>query len=67
MSFNKALAKVLSLAGREALGDKDHHAGLLRAIRELQLAVETPLETTSRLNFQVSGMMTVLALKLTHI
>jgi hypothetical protein len=63
MSFNKALAKVLSLAGREALGDKDHHAGLLRAIRELQLAAETPLETTSRLNFQVSGMMTALALK----
>ncbi|OOQ90245.1 O-methyltransferase [Penicillium brasilianum] len=53
MSFNKALAKVLSLAGREALGDKDHHAGLLRAIRELQLAAETPLETTSRLNFQI--------------
>lgn len=67
LTFNEALAKVLTHASNEALGDKDAHADLLRAIRELQIAAETPLETTSRLNFQVSGMMTALALRLAHI
>lgn len=53
MSVSEALAKVQTLAAAEAAGNKDVHAELLRSIRELQLAAETPLETTSRLNFQV--------------
>jgi hypothetical protein len=54
MTLSAALEKVQALAVQEAAGNKDSHADLLRAIRELQLAVETPLETTSRLNFQVN-------------
>ncbi|KAJ5173354.1 hypothetical protein N7492_005947 [Penicillium capsulatum] len=52
MSLAGALAKVNTLAAEEAAGNQDVHGDLLRAIRELQLATETPLETTSRLNFQ---------------
>lgn len=54
MSVSEALARVQKLAAAEEAGDKDAHAGLLEAIRELQLAAETPLETTSRFNFQAS-------------
>jgi hypothetical protein len=54
MSVSEALAQVQKLAAAEEAGDKDAHASLLKAIRELQLAAETPLETTSRFNFQVS-------------
>lgn len=61
MSLSEVLARVQTLAAKEAAGDKDSHADLLRAIRELQLAAEAPLETTSRLNFQVSRRMTALA------
>ncbi|KAJ5643409.1 uncharacterized protein N7484_005916 [Penicillium longicatenatum] len=53
MPVSEALAKVQNLISEEASGNKDAHADLLRAIRELQLAVETPLETTSRVNFQM--------------
>ncbi|KAJ5093722.1 hypothetical protein N7456_009583 [Penicillium angulare] len=53
MSVSKALAKVQRLAVEESSGNKDAHAELLKAIHELQLAAETPLETTSRLNFQI--------------
>ncbi|KAJ5645199.1 hypothetical protein N7507_011210 [Penicillium longicatenatum] len=53
MSVSEALAKVQNLISEEASGNKDAHADLLKAIRELQLAVETPLETTSRVNFQM--------------
>lgn len=53
MSVSEALAKVQTLAADEAAGNKEAHAELLRSIRELQLAAETSLETTSRLNFQV--------------
>ena len=53
MSVSEAIAKVQRLALEES-GNKDAHADLLKAIRELQLAAETPLETTSRLNFQVN-------------
>lgn len=53
MAVSKELAKVQALAAADAAGDKNAHGKLLKAIRELQLAVETPLETTSRLNFQV--------------
>lgn len=54
MTLSEALAKVQTLAAQEVAGNKDSHADLLSAIRELQLAAETPLETTSRLNFQVN-------------
>lgn len=54
MSVSGALSKVQKLVSLEASGNKDAHADLLKAIRELQLAAETPLETTSRVNFQVS-------------
>ncbi|KAJ5720455.1 O-methyltransferase [Penicillium malachiteum] len=53
MSVSEAIAKVQRLAAEES-GNKDSHADLLRAIRELQLAAETPLETTSRMNFQIT-------------
>lgn len=53
MSVSEALSKVQKLVYEEASGNKDAHAELLKAIRELQLAAETPLETTTRVNFQV--------------
>lgn len=53
MSLSEKLAQVQKLVAAEEAGDKDAHANLLREIRELQLAAETPLETTSRLNFQI--------------
>lgn len=53
MTVSEALAQVQKLAAAEEAGDKDAHANLLKAIRELQLAAETPLETTSRFNFQI--------------
>lgn len=48
------LPKLQKLAGADAAGDAKAHDELLKSIRALQLAAETPLETTSRLNFQVS-------------
>ncbi|KAJ5759510.1 S-adenosyl-L-methionine-dependent methyltransferase [Penicillium odoratum] len=53
MSVSDALSKVQKLVSEESAGNNNTHAALLKAIRELQLAVETPLETTSRLNFQI--------------
>lgn len=47
------LRKLEKLAAEEAAGDAKAHGELLKGIGTLQLAVETPLETTSRLNFQV--------------
>lgn len=67
MSFSEVLAKIQILAAQEAAGNKDSHADLLRAIRELQLAAETPLETTSRLNFQVCYEILVLCLEYAHV
>jgi hypothetical protein len=64
MTLSEALSKVQTLAAQEAAGNKDSHADLLRAIRDLQLAAETPLETTSRLNFQVNWTMAALTLNL---
>lgn len=55
MSVSEALAKVNTLAALEAQGNENFHHDVLQAIRELQLAVETPIETTSRFNFQVSN------------
>ena len=47
------LAKAQKLAAADAAGDEKAHGELLKGIRTLLLAAETPLETTSRLNFQV--------------
>ena len=53
MAVSRELAEVQRLVAAEAAGDTNSHGELLRAIRALQLAVETPVETTSRFNFQV--------------
>lgn len=47
------IAKVPRLADAEASGDVNAHGPLLAAIRQLQLTAEKPVETTSRVNFQV--------------
>jgi hypothetical protein len=53
MTVFEEITKVQKLAAAEAAGDEKAHGELLKAIRALQLAAETPIETTSRLNFQV--------------
>ncbi|OGM48243.1 O-methyltransferase [Aspergillus bombycis] len=53
MAVSRELAEVQRLVAAEAAGDKNAHGELLGAIRALQLAVETPVETTSRFNFQI--------------
>ena len=53
MTVLEELACVQRLAEAEAAGDQKAHPELLKAIRRLQLTAETPIETTSRLNFQV--------------
>ena len=47
------LRRLEKLAAKDAAGDARAHGELLKGIGTLQLAAETPLETTSRLNFQV--------------
>ncbi len=47
------LRRLEELAAADASGDAKAHGELLRGISVLQLAAETPLETTFRLNFQV--------------
>ncbi|PLB49692.1 putative O-methyltransferase [Aspergillus steynii IBT 23096] len=47
------IANVKKLAEAEASGDQNAHGPLLAAIRSLQLTAETPVETTSRVNFQI--------------
>ena len=47
------LRRLEQLAAEDAAGNAKAHSELLKGIRTLQLAAETPLETTSRLNFQV--------------
>lgn len=53
MNIEDRIESLRLLAKAEAEGDRSVHHALLRGIRELQQAVETPIETTSRLNFQV--------------
>lgn len=53
MAVLEQIENLQQLAAAEAAGDETAHHELLREIRALQLAVETPLETTSRINFQV--------------
>lgn len=50
------LRRLEKLAAADASGDAKAHSELLKGIGTLLLAVETPLETTSRLNFQVRMM-----------
>lgn len=53
MAIFDKIANVQRLAEAEAAGDPNAHGELLAAIHELQLAAEKPIDTTSRLNFQV--------------
>ena len=50
------LAKLQKLAAADAAGDAKAHGELLKGIRTLLLAAETPQETTSRLKFQARVM-----------
>lgn len=52
-SIAEQLAHIQNLSKADATGDKSAHRELLRAIRELQLIAETPLETLYRVNYQV--------------
>lgn len=47
------LRKLEMLAAADAAGNSKAHGELLKGIGDLLLAAETPIETTSRLNFQV--------------
>lgn len=47
------LQKLEELAAADAAGDAKAHGELLKGISRLLIVAETPLETTSRLNFQV--------------
>lgn len=47
------LQKLEKLAAADAAGDAKAHGELLKGISQLLVLAETPLETTSRLNFQV--------------
>ena len=47
------LRQLEELATADAAGNARAHGELLRGISFLQLAAETPIETTARLNFQV--------------
>ena len=53
MTIFDDIANVQKLAEAEASGDQNAHGPLLAAIRSLQLTAEKPVETTSRVNFQV--------------
>ncbi|KAJ6446468.1 S-adenosyl-L-methionine-dependent methyltransferase [Purpureocillium lavendulum] len=52
MSIQEQVERLQALAAQDAAGNATAHANLLKGIRALQLSVETPIETASRLNFQ---------------
>lgn len=54
MTASERIERIQQLVKAEGDGDESAHHALLREIRELQQVVETPIETTSRINFQVS-------------
>jgi len=54
MAAFEAIQQINQLVEADAKGDRSAHHKLLKAIGKLQLVVETPQETTSRVNFQVS-------------
>ena len=58
-AIDELLQRLVELAAADAAGDAEAHSLLLKGISSLRLAVETPLETTSRLNFQVRRMQLV--------
>ncbi|KAK4542160.1 hypothetical protein LTR36_007007 [Oleoguttula mirabilis] len=53
MSVIDRIDGLRKLAAADADGDASAHHAMLRELRLLQVAVETPIETTSRLNFQI--------------
>ncbi|GIJ97933.1 hypothetical protein Aspvir_000039 [Aspergillus viridinutans] len=53
MTIFDEIKHVQKLAETEAAGDPNAHGQFLAAIRKLQLAAEKPIDTTSRVNFQV--------------
>lgn len=53
MTIFDEIKHVQRLAEAEAAGDPNAHNQLLAAIRKLQLAAEKPIDTTSRVNFQI--------------
>ncbi|KAK5105851.1 hypothetical protein LTR62_001963 [Meristemomyces frigidus] len=53
MTVKQRIEMLRKLAEADAAGDGSAHHALLREIRSLQQTVETPIETTSRLNFQI--------------
>ncbi|GFF95335.1 O-methyltransferase, putative [Aspergillus udagawae] len=53
MTIFDEIKHIQRLAEAEAAGDPHAHGELLAAIRKLQLAAEKPIDTTSRVNFQV--------------
>ena len=52
-SVHDQLRKLEGLASADAEGTPTAHGDFIKGIGDLLLAVETPIETTSRLNFQV--------------
>ena len=50
------LRRLEKLASADAQGIPQAHGELIKCIGDLLLAAETPIETTSRLNFQVRAM-----------
>lgn len=53
MLFSDALERVNRAAEAETNGDPGARAALLREVRYLTLAIETPAETATRIRFQV--------------
>lgn len=59
MNIQRRLARLQELAQADADGREDAHHELLNEIRVLQRTVETPIETASRINFQVSRLVMI--------
>ncbi|GAB7344052.1 hypothetical protein MBLNU457_1969t2 [Dothideomycetes sp. NU457] len=53
MSISSRIERLRELAEAEQRGEESAHHSLLTELRQLQLAIETPIETTARVNFQV--------------
>ena len=53
MRLSEAIDKVQKAAKADTTGTGQRHVDLLEAIRELNLAAETPAETLMRMRFEV--------------
>ncbi|GAB7344051.1 hypothetical protein MBLNU457_1969t1 [Dothideomycetes sp. NU457] len=53
MSISSRIERLRELAEAEQRGEESAHHSLLTELRQLQLAIETPIETTARVNFQI--------------